>query len=1487
MSNSGLIEIVSVSGEGFAFGPASLQGAGERLTKPPAADWNLWLQKTFAGKFAEQAGHWEAILTSVGPWQPVQAPRLTFSRVAGFIHKGELQAWRLPIPADPPETSAAVGSAAASMRSQTPVTAPVKSSDAGTPQPKGAATEDMGQDAANLQCMGDPVAPTSGEEILILQDFSVRAPMPLVWQRWYRSRNSDRDLGLGAGWFAECLRLIWQDDDATWLLDHEARPVRMPLLAPGEIAWQAVGGQRLERKHDDRMMLTERDGRVWVLVPDNRGSWRPTSVQDAAGHQWLFFYDARQRLWRLDFSPHRRLQFSYGEDDLLRQVSLHSGDLDQDESPGQELAVYEYDRHANLIAATTSTGTERYSYYGNLLASRELPSGYRFLFHWDGIGPQARCLRTHGEDGRYDFRFDYQPDRLLTRVTDAFGNEQVFHYDDQGRIVARQDPDGGTHQWQYNHRGQLLAYRLPDGRTTQYGFDAQGQPVLVRLPDGREHRRVFNTLGFCTGERLPDGRQIQREFDLLGRLLREQRADGSHWQYHYDDNGWLSEACSDAGEVHRTGFDAEGYLLAHEERGALNRYVFDEQGRLTGHLNQDLITEYEYHSSHLSAIHQYPEQAPQQRQSRHYRYDSAGRLTDFTTATGESHGYDYDDLARPIRYRRPDGKSVAYQYDKAQRLTDVVRADGSQWALSYNSKGEISACEAPDGRRIAFRYDAAGDIVHREQGADWAQHIKRDAGGRVVQQSSQGRDRVPVTKQFYYDRLGRRIGASCADRRLQWQYDVQGRVVQHQQDEHAVAYHYGPGQRLDSLQLPDGTTISFTYDRQGRWNFLSVNGETRLQRQFDDQGREQACEAGRNRRTQVWDRHNRLITRRWQGQTTCVRRYSWDAESRLEQYTDSKDGTRQFHRDPQGQLIADAEQTFQYDDGGNRVTDETRIEQDRLLENETTKRRYDTLGAEVEVRGPQIQQRRFDAEGQLVDLKQAGLHVQYGYDALGRRAWRKSEDGTTTYLWHNDVLLGEQSPDGQWQWYIRDPDTDAPLTTLINGQPYYYELDWRGMPIRLWAEDGSLVWQARADAWGQCQAEGEVHQPIRLPGQFEDELTGLHFNRFRDYDPATGRYLTPDPLGIKGGLNSYRYTPNPVDYDDPLGLSSCSESAPGPDDAVAGEMAPVTEDAPGLQNIELANSIAMLARQPAPPPVLTPFPPNASPLGGLAAVNDAAYAARQPLASPFATGATVVAGTAATGIAVGHLAMGPGPALQFSEPRIETVQAPDGVALEAWTVQPLTDGQKHDMIVEHMDKAHGAAYAREQASGMCTPEMDDGTREFFANREGLSANPLASQQDDVGYRTWLANGGEGSLAAWKAEGKPLATGILPQSIASSAPGNAMDNNKAVFGSSNTNNYKRTFFNAYPQTKGKVVVHHAVEQQVQTRYPGVVSDSEMHSIENLRGIPKEVNSDIHLSKIRKEWNKFYRKNPKPTKQDLLDKATEIDNIFGVQFNPPIR
>jgi hypothetical protein len=114
--------------------------------------------------------------------------------------------------------------------------------------------------------------------------------------------------------------------------------------------------------------------------------------------------------------------------------------------------------------------------------------------------------------------------------------------------------------------------------------------------------------------------------------------------------------------------------------------------------------------------------------------------------------------------------------------------------------------------------------------------------------------------------------------------------------------------------------------------------------------------------------------------------------------------------------------------------------------------------------------------------------------------------------------------------------------------------------------------------------------------------------------------------------------------------------------------------------------------------------------------------------------------------------------------------------------------------------------------------------------------------------------------------------------------------RANFGISTRSNYRKTFFAANPSLTGQVKVHHAVEQQVLNRFPGVVTKSEMNSLNNLRGIPNHLNSSLHLRQIRAEWDRFYRafdaNGTQPTKAQLLQKATEIDSKFGSQFNPPV-
>jgi len=105
----------------------------------------------------------------------------------------------------------------------------------------------------------------------------------------------------------------------------------------------------------------------------------------------------------------------------------------------------------------------------------------------------------------------------------------------------------------------------------------------------------------------------------------------------------------------------------------------------------------------------------------------------------------------------------------------------------------------------------------------------------------------------------------------------------------------------------------------------------------------------------------------------------------------------------------------------------------------------------------------------------------------------------------------------------------------------------------------------------------------------------------------------------------------------------------------------------------------------------------------------------------------------------------------------------------------------------------------------------------------------------------------------------------------------------------TIDYKKIFFDKHPELEDKVVVHHSIEQQVLKRYPGLFTKEEINAYEMLREIPKEVNSDIHLSKIRIEWNNFYKKVDAGeiplTKDSFFNKAKEIDDLFGGKFNSP--
>ncbi|BCG79528.1 hypothetical protein [Mesorhizobium sp. 113-3-3] len=110
---------------------------------------------------------------------------------------------------------------------------------------------------------------------------------------------------------------------------------------------------------------------------------------------------------------------------------------------------------------------------------------------------------------------------------------------------------------------------------------------------------------------------------------------------------------------------------------------------------------------------------------------------------------------------------------------------------------------------------------------------------------------------------------------------------------------------------------------------------------------------------------------------------------------------------------------------------------------------------------------------------------------------------------------------------------------------------------------------------------------------------------------------------------------------------------------------------------------------------------------------------------------------------------------------------------------------------------------------------------------------------------------------------------------------------AKVGWTKSKNYRKTFFDANPTLNSSdYVVHHSVEQGINNKYPGLFSDEELNSIENLRGIRKEFDIKLHQKVIKSEWNKFYRAHTVATRQQVLDYASHLDKKYGHLFDPPI-
>lgn len=584
-----------------------------------------------------------------------------------------------------------------------------------------------------------------------------------------------------------------------------------------------------------------------------------------------------------------------------------------------------------------------------------------------------------------------------------------------------------------------------------------------------------------------------------GRAFRLEHDAGSKLQAITDPTGF------------RVGFrrDPKGQVVGID-RGQHSRYQFayDDKGNLTEVRHPD-------------------------RTSTSYRYDTAGRPTEVTDRNGNRTRYRYSDMGLICREIDPLANVTGFEYAQLEAPSAMVLPHGPVWEFQYDPDGRLAAMSVNGAAHAKFQTD-------------------EQAGTYKV-------DYADGTKAHFVLKDGRPVEAANETCTVKVEYDDQGRILAEETDGRRVQYLRNEIGALVGLVTPEGEKLTFQRDKEGRVSEVLDWSGQRYQISYGLAGalagigypngsaiRATASPLGLTASLIVvspraaarplasfqweYDLCDRVI-RETADQDREVRAFRYDKEGRLVEATGPQ-GVR-LELDANGNRIRDAAGACRYN-GFNQLTDRA-----------GTPFAYDARGNMVRGACPNGQGSfSYNGQNQLICVEMSAGATKYAYDAFGRRIRKECQGRVTQYTWAGSTLLGEVTTEGGLTTrrdYLMFPGQPVPLA-LRDGGPggkvYCLHPGRRSEVLAATDDMGRLVWQADYNADGQAKVIlQKTVQPFRLPGQYYDTETGLHYNVERYYNPQLGRYLTIDPLLVDGGSgNFYTYCDgDPMNRLDPVG----------------------------------------------------------------------------------------------------------------------------------------------------------------------------------------------------------------------------------------------------------------------------------------------------------------------------------------------------------------
>ena len=964
--------------------------------------------------------------------------------------------------------------------------------------------------------------------------------------------------------------------EAVWLTHDPAYPDELPTAPLARYTYTAGGelravydrsgtqvrGFTYDAEHAGRMVAHHYAGR-----PESRYRYddtgRVTEQVNPEGLDYRFEY-GQDRVTITDSLNRREVLYTEGEGGLKRVVKKEHADGSITRSEYDEAGRLkaqtdaagrrtEYRLHMASGAVTAVTGpdgrTVRYGYNSQRqVTSVTYPDGLRSSREYDERGRLTAETSRSGETTRYSY--DDPASELPTGIQDATGSTKQMAWSRYGQLLAFTDCSGYTTRYEYDRYGQQIAVHREEGISTYSSYNPRGQLVSQKDAQGREIRYEYSAAGDLTATVSPDGKRSTIEYDKRGRpvsvteggLTRSMGYDaagritvltnenGSQSTFRYDPVDRLTEQRGFDGRTQRYQYDLTGKLTQSEDEGLITLWHYDASDRITRRtVNGEPAEQWQYDDhgwlteiSHLSEGH---------RVAVHYGYDDKGRLTGERQTvenpeTGEmlwehetKHAYNEQGLANRVT---PDslppvewltygsgylagmklGGTPLVEYTRDRLHRETVRSFGSR--AGSNAAYELTSTYTPAGQLQSQHLNSL--VYDRDYGWNDNGDLVRISGPRQ-------------TREYGYSATGRlesvRTLAPDLDIRIPYATDPAGNRLPDPElhpdstltawpdnriaeDAHYV-YHYDEYGRLTEktdlipagvIRTDDERTHHYHYDSQHRLVFYTriQHGEPLVESRYlyDPLGRRMAKRVWRRERDLTgWMSLSRKPEETW---------YGWDGDRLTTVQTDTTRIQTVYQPGSFAPLI--------------------RIETDN---GEREKAQCRSLAEKIQQEGSE------DGHGVVFPAELVGL-----LDRL-----------------EGEIRANCVSSESR-QWLAQCGLTVERLAAQI--EPVYlperkihlYHCDHRGLPQALISPEGETAWCGEYDEWGNLLGETSaqhLQQSLRLPGQQYDEESGLYYNRNRYYDPLQGRYITQDPIGLKGGWNLYAYPLNPVQRGDPLGLS--------------------------------------------------------------------------------------------------------------------------------------------------------------------------------------------------------------------------------------------------------------------------------------------------------------------------------------------------------------